>query len=568
MNLEELGYQFENVGQYRSMMKCLGYDEQYVNRYLQFTAPDGEVTTRSISDIRSAITEIPEAAYNNSLNYLTSFFDSAKAETDLENYNKYLEENYQVSIVKWTNIKEKEHQQNIELSDGFTVIDLKNKISYTGARLYKHSFENGFILDGKGTQTDNDLTELYKLTGNNKKISRDKRNNVTIQADSIEIPDSIYGKKLEVWQKDGLKQGEIVIVRNSKEKPIYLQIDQKNKIITVRTDKEIKMPNSIGGHELTDLEKTLLANDKFTPPIIIQDKGQYFQTQVRLTDDKFGIEFKNMIPISKERAKEIMDIKNTSEIFISNDGKAIEPDKQKEMELELLKGLYRNFDERNLTALIDNANKGIGTNMNNFYDKYELREIRQSLEEKKDLALGDETLNQFREKIKAHVHNIDPSIDLDMEVQIVEKENQEAKTTEVEAALSITQEMEKVEEINLDTEKTQVAEKEESTVIDKKHESENILTVQEEKIIAAIKDNDYVELNKIAQSGYVPSEVLKKEIEGMNLDENKKVGVIALLGFDKEESKKATKEKGKDIKSPVKSNVKDQTLRAVDGMFR
>lgn len=108
---------------------------------------------------------------------------------------------------------------------------------------------------------------------------------------------------------------------------------------------------------------------------------------------------------------------------------------------------------------------------------------------------------------------------------------------------------------------------EEKKIIQPNEES-IILTAQEQKVIAAIVANDYVELNKIAQSNFTPSEALKKEIEGLNLSENKKVGVMAILGYDTPGKDKTTLEKDKGKKSPMKSNIKDQSLKAIDGLFR
>jgi hypothetical protein len=900
MKLEELDYQFENAGQYRAIMKSLGYREEYSNGYIKFSSDEGTIQ-RSINDIKAAAKElnITEDSYNASLAYITSFFDKEKAKADFNSYNKYLEDNYNISIAKWDNLKENQRLNENQSIDGFTIIDHKNKISYTGSRLYKYGYENGFVLDGKGPQVDNDLTEILNLTGGKGKLKKNKAGNLTIESNHILIPYQLFGKFLEDWQRTGLEHGEIVLVRNSKNKPIYLQVDQKNNIIVVRTDKEIKLPKSVGGHEFSDLEKTLILNNKFTSPILIKDDNKYWLAETRLSEDKKGFEFKNMIEVSKDKAKEIqdMDIRNSKETAIYSNGKAIEPDKHKELEIALLKGLHDNTHDGALSILLENARNGISTNMPNLYEKYGLTDLKNDLEEKRSIILRNETpeatkefndaLEKFKDKLKENLLVLEPGIypdkrelaqdiktvneiliDMDknpnlyldselenviqqekelsrilskygnsqdienfgnsflhidtetlihlgiadklnnlpyvkdnplniekiesplyatlgnievekicqnikdlkfyysenrldptinkedsfytdifdqikaedqkltvlnnslLEASFIDK-NQNLSVTEVkdksldlplgwEDDLSKFQDIKKMEPdefsqliykykshpsitesqirftlenklegeyLNysnsisafLDTDyskqnnispteidipnakpihllicKSQLSEIEESlraniNVLNEikserkeitgyhneygglgrdqkdidleKYEKETIslneefekiekiekaldqkfniseinvtneielnnditpeekqtiqpkdesvyLTVQEQKVIAAIAANDYVELNKIAQSNFTPSEALKKEIEGLNLSQDKKVGVMAILGYDSLDKPKTTIEKDKEKKGPTKTNAKDQTLKAIDGLFR
>lgn len=51
------------------------------------------------------------------------------------------------------------------------MIDHKNKITYTGKELYDYAFQNGYMLDGKGTKLEKGvMSELTDVNGKPAKI--------------------------------------------------------------------------------------------------------------------------------------------------------------------------------------------------------------------------------------------------------------------------------------------------------------------------------------------------------------------------------------------------------------
>lgn len=83
------------------------------------------------------------------------------------------------------------------------MIDHKNKITYTGKELYDYAFQNGYMLDGKGTKLEKGvMSELTDVNGKPAKI-RLSENGISVfyKKESLVIPDSIYGKKLSQKQR-------------------------------------------------------------------------------------------------------------------------------------------------------------------------------------------------------------------------------------------------------------------------------------------------------------------------------------------------------------------------------
>lgn len=300
MKLQEVlsEYQFRNVGQFRAIAESLGYAQEYNKGILHFTRSDDELRI-DLEKIRSYTKHEPEMIrLNSSMDHVCTFFD--REQSSSSEYRDILKKEG-IDIVNWGDLKDDE-------KDRFTIIDHKNKICYTGKELYEYAMQNGYILDGKGTQLEKGvMSGLTDIGGRTAKI-RLTENGISVfyRKEALVIPDSIYGKKLTKKQKDDLVNGNVIVL-SSKKGDIMLQVDKDLNSVIVRSEKELSIPAQIGGYKLTAADKYLLANGySLENKLMRSPKGEYIIADVTMTPDKKGYQFSNIQTISETKAKELL----------------------------------------------------------------------------------------------------------------------------------------------------------------------------------------------------------------------------------------------------------------------
>lgn len=300
MKLQEVlsEYQFRNVGQFRAIAESLGYAQEYNKGILHFTRSDDELRI-DLEKIRSYTKHEPEMIrLNSSMDHVCTFFD--REQSSSSEYRDILKKEG-IDIVNWGDLKDDE-------KDRFTIIDHKNKICYTGKELYEYAMQNGYILDGKGTQLEKGvMSGLTDIGGRTAKI-RLTENGISVfyRKEALVIPDSIYGKKLTKKQKDDLVNGNVIVL-SSRKGDIMLQVDKDLNSVIVRSEKELSIPAQIGGYKLTAADKYLLANGySLENKLMRSPKGEYIIADVTMTPDKKGYQFLNIQTISETKAKELL----------------------------------------------------------------------------------------------------------------------------------------------------------------------------------------------------------------------------------------------------------------------
>ncbi len=126
-------YMFDNVGQFGGIAESLGYQTEYRDGYFRFRK-DGEELSMSVSEIREkAGAKYDESLRDQSKERVSALFDKERA-----NDPKYVAELEKdgISIKRWENLKGHD-------KDGFTVIDHRLKVCYTGQSLYEYAYKQG-----------------------------------------------------------------------------------------------------------------------------------------------------------------------------------------------------------------------------------------------------------------------------------------------------------------------------------------------------------------------------------------------------------------------------------------
>lgn len=296
-------YMFDNVGQFGGIAESLGYKTEYRDGYFRFRK-DGEEFSMSVGEIREkARAKEDETLREQSKERVANIFDKERA-----NDPRYVAELEKegISIKRWENLKENN-------KDGFTVIDHRLKVCYTGQALYEYAYRQGNILDGKGTKLEkgimSDLMEINDKPG--KLRFSDNGISLFYRKEALVIPDKVLGKKLSKKEKEQLLAGNVVPI-NAKKKDVLLQVDRDLNSVIVRTNHEIKIPDVIGktneyeGYKLTKADKFLLANGHTLESKLLHSPDGYFIADIRLTDDMKGVMILNIQSITPTKAQELI----------------------------------------------------------------------------------------------------------------------------------------------------------------------------------------------------------------------------------------------------------------------
>ena len=296
-------YMFDNVGQFGGIAESLGYQTEYRDGYFRFRK-DGEELSMSVSEIREkAGAKYDESLRDQSKERVSALFDKERA-----NDPKYVAELEKdgISIKRWENLKGHD-------KDGFTVIDHRLKVCYTGQSLYEYAYKQGNILDGKGTKLEKGvMSDLMEIHGKPGKLRfNDDGISVFYRKEALVIPDKVLGKKLGKKEKEQLLAGDIVPITVNK-KDILLQVDRDLNSVILRTNQEIKIPDIIGqtseygGYKLTKADKYLLANGHALENKLLHSPEGYFIADIQLTDDRKGVMIQNIQSITPGKAQELI----------------------------------------------------------------------------------------------------------------------------------------------------------------------------------------------------------------------------------------------------------------------
>lgn len=296
-------YMFDNVGQFGGIAESLGYQTEYRDGYFRFRK-DGEELSMSVSEIREkAGAKYDESLRDQSKERVSALFDKERA-----NDPKYVAELEKdgISIKRWENLKGHD-------KDGFTVIDHRLKVCYTGQSLYEYAYKQGNILDGKGTKLEKGvMSDLMEIHGKPGKLRfNDDGISVFYRKEALVIPDKVLGKKLGKNEKEQLLAGDIVPITVNK-KDILLQVDRDLNSVILRTNQEIKIPDIIGqtseygGYKLTKADKYLLANGHALENKLLHSPEGYFIADIQLTDDRKGVMIQNIQSITPGKAQELI----------------------------------------------------------------------------------------------------------------------------------------------------------------------------------------------------------------------------------------------------------------------
>ncbi len=137
-------------------------------------------------------------------------------------------------------------------------------------------------------------------------LSEDKKTvliHYDYKEENIKIPSHIFGQKLNDEHLNLLFNNELIGPFKHKGTNFYVGIDKDLNKITVKTERELGIPNSLANYTLTDYDKYQLANDKALSTKVFQtNKGDYFTAQMKISSDKKGVEVFNTKFISESQA--------------------------------------------------------------------------------------------------------------------------------------------------------------------------------------------------------------------------------------------------------------------------
>ena len=306
MNIQEIltKYKFSNVGQFRGIVKSLGYSEQYNNGDLLFTRGREEYRI-AVDKVRPYTENQPTIEdRNSSMSQICKFFNKEQALS--RSYRDTLLKNG-IDIINWGDLRS-------DSKDRFTIIDHNHKICYTGKELYSYASKHNFLLDGKGTQLENGvLSPLTEVGGKPAKVRLTNGSfYICYRKEALVIPDTLYGKKLSKQQQQDLLNGNVVVL-SSKKGDILLQVDRDLNAVVLRSEKELSIPVQIGGYELTTADKYLLANNHSLDNKLLHTPEGYIIADVSMNPDKKGFSFSNIQVIPEAKAKEMLEKKTEAQ---------------------------------------------------------------------------------------------------------------------------------------------------------------------------------------------------------------------------------------------------------------
>lgn len=136
----------------------------------------------------------------------------------------------------------------------------------------------------------------------------------------LTIPDKVDTYQLTDKDKKDLMEEKVVAIKLKTGSLLFVQLDKELNRVTVKTEKDIKVPDEIGGYKLTDQDKVLFANKEKLPLRIFYNEktDTHFLCNIRLTEDGKGIEFDNYKEVPKHQVKDLTNKYNTQDKAIEN----------------------------------------------------------------------------------------------------------------------------------------------------------------------------------------------------------------------------------------------------------
>lgn len=132
------------------------------------------------------------------------------------------------------------------------------------------------------------------------------------------MPGKIFGQALTAEQKDKLFEGELISVayRGS---DYFVGLDRELNKITVKSGRQIGIPEQVADYKLTTEDKLNLANGKaMDTRLYATPEGDYFTARLKFTDDRQGIEFGEIKFVSRENVIELREKYNTPSNALEN----------------------------------------------------------------------------------------------------------------------------------------------------------------------------------------------------------------------------------------------------------
>jgi hypothetical protein len=550
-------YSFENVTQFRTIAKQLGYSEEYNRGNFLFTKGDEKYKT-SVDEIRSHIKEpaLIESLQNQSKERVSKVLERDKINDP--KHIKELSEKYNIGIVK---TKDK--------YNGLVIIDNENKVSYRGKSLYDYAFMNGYMLDGREKLEKNVMSGLREINGRQAKLRYDD-NGIAIfyKKESMLIPDSIFGKKLTAEQKNQLKNGETILFKGKNN--IFLQLDKELNAVVVRTSKELPIPEIVGktdffkGYELTPMDRYLLANGKSIDNKLMAGKDGYFVADFSMSPDKKGVIFSNIQNVSKEIAEQMISSQK-EQLKNAQDDKTVH--KQTLQEHNLMPGTKY---ERTILADLKGGRGGRvenGLSVDSLKSTPAMEVIkRHGLERQFNAA--DKALQEHRSGI--------PSVE---------------KERKVNEALNILkrdagQALDKFDQQLKKEQNPEVNKAEQKQATEIKFSSETLIDIKEVKqeqpdnthikegkdleFKDAIQKNDFIKITSLKNEGYKPSENLLKDMQQSGSITKEQTIAVEKIFDLKPENKKTVADVKLAEKTPSRGNAQNLTdgvSKTINNMF-
>lgn len=120
------------------------------------------------------------------------------------------------------------------------------------------------------------------------------------------IPEKILGHKISPQEKDDLMNGKTIKI-NHKDKPVYIAVDKDLNKLMVRTERDLGAIKEIGDYKLTEQEKTAWVNKEKLPPHLFYDNktNTYFTASIQLSEDGKGIVYHDIKKVEKTSLQEI-----------------------------------------------------------------------------------------------------------------------------------------------------------------------------------------------------------------------------------------------------------------------
>ena len=377
------------------------------------------------------------------------------------------------------------------------------------------------------------------------KLSREKDGTVKVNyqfhQEQLVVPHKIGKHQLSDDDRHKLANNEVVGPINYEGNEIYMRVDPQLNSVTVRTAKEISIPNVIGhnanenfkGYTLTDQDKNKLANGGALSTKLFCGKDGFFTANFAISEDKRGVIFTNVQSVAPSKVKELearynMPKSNLIDNVIEAGNKSVI---QNEPLLENIAHSSNDVINNHSAASILNS------------------EFKAPINEGSTLLVDDISKGQDK--------GIEDKKELNQDQKSIVYSNSEKEQAD------------KVKEtIQLNPIKEPIIEKIKEPIIEKKIKPGNPDLSQE--FNDAVDRNDFKKLNELSERGWKPSE---EEIKGLdkktNLSINDKVAVKSIFNIENKpelsSSSKIGQTVGKELKfhkSPNEHKPKGQNKKA------